>query len=62
MKAINSSEYYFVVFTVNDCPQCDAFYEVFRQASDMISVGSPGMTGVPVAKVDLTNDTSFTKD
>jgi hypothetical protein len=61
-KAISSSDYYFVLFTVDACPQCEAFYDVFRQAADMISVGSPGMTGVPVAKVDLTNETTFMKE
>jgi hypothetical protein len=48
-------------FTREECSKCDEFYDALRQQSEMIVVGSPGMPGVPIAKIDLTNNTDISE-
>lgn len=53
---IGKNKYVFAYFSRENCTYCDAFYPELKKASDMISVGSPGSEGMPVVKIDMTNE------
>ena len=50
-KWVSKQNYTLIFFTRDDCNHCARVEEELEKASEMITVGSPGSIGIPVARI-----------